>query len=428
MLARQSGQAMVMGLLLCAVGALAWTRYFATGQVLADKTEQVDVLDAAAYSAAVVQARALNMLALSNRAMAGHQLAMAHLVTLASGAQLAAYQGTRLAMGNPPGYLIAMLFGASHGKAYAASSAARADLQQAASDGDLGRAYVRHDTLVHETLAAAQDHVVSSLADARLATLHALLQQRYPAGSYQVEIKQDNLPGFIARFDGQSLRPFLLTLANNFRFLDSRDQTARNAWVVKPRCPMLRHELRRRGNTQLDAAGRWQSADTLSYHALRSNPWIGCYYREYAMGWGWNPVGAGQVLDGPHVPDPPTDFSAQDFWRWVAEATNWNIFSGVDNPLANSHAVAMRLDWPGQGFVDYYDVSQPGKRRPLRFVVTLQRKGKGGHVYVSRSAAESFFERPDIRADYRAETDNLFNPYWHARLSAEETTSPGVSS
>src|SRR5690554_6367931 len=79
-----------------------------------------------------------------------------------------------------------------------------------------------------------------------------------------------------------------LALAANARygFLDPRDHTARNDWIVSPRCPAWRHELRRRGATQWQDYDTWHSLDTQSYHALRSNRFIGYYYREYPMGWG----------------------------------------------------------------------------------------------------------------------------------------------
>src|SRR3546814_2539631 len=98
-------------------------------------------LDAAAYSGALVQARALNMLAYINRAHVGHQLAMAHLVTLGSWASLGGAQASQLKSGNPPGYLIAMLFGPDHGAAYAAASRASGFSGLAMPGAELARAY-----------------------------------------------------------------------------------------------------------------------------------------------------------------------------------------------------------------------------------------------------------------------------------------------
>src|SRR5690606_10657339 len=111
----QRGQAMVLGMLLAGLALIAFVRYFSTGQVAAATAKQLHALDAAAYSGELIQARALNMMAYINRAHVGHQLALAHLVTLGSWAALGATQARQLGSGNPPAHLIAMLFGPDHG-------------------------------------------------------------------------------------------------------------------------------------------------------------------------------------------------------------------------------------------------------------------------------------------------------------------------
>lgn len=117
----QRGQALILTMVVLGAALIAFTRYFYTGQVVAAKARQTHALDAAAYSGALVQARALNMLAYINRAQVGHHIAMAHLVTLGSWASLAGTQAQQLARGNPPKYLIDMLFGPDHGAAYASA-------------------------------------------------------------------------------------------------------------------------------------------------------------------------------------------------------------------------------------------------------------------------------------------------------------------
>src|SRR5690606_13071337 len=143
------------------------------------------------------------------------------------------------------------------------------------------------------------------------------------------------------------LREMVLQAASNYGFLDDRNDTARNPWVVSSRCPHRRHELRRRGTTRLEGYDTWSAADTQSYHALRSNRWIGCYYREYPMGWAMAASGSAVETSLEHVADPPPDFSAEDFWRWATRNTTWNIFTGTNNPLANSRAVAQGTAWRG---------------------------------------------------------------------------------
>ena len=419
----QQGQVLVLGLLLAAVLSLAWLRFFSTGQVLASKTRLVHGLDTAAYSGALVQARTLNFLAYLNRARMAHQIAMAHLVTLASWAQFAGMESRRLAQGNPPAHLIGLMFGADHGRAYLAARSAVGLEAQARTDGSLGQAYAAHEQFVHDTAADLSRTLTRDLPAVRLAAIRAVLAAHYPerhAEELQPIITQDTWPGLLRRHAADAeLFDWTRQLASLYGFLDPRDHTARNPWPISSRCPQLRHELRRRGGTALDPSGRWQSGDTQSFHAVRSNRWVGCYYREYAMGWAWMPAQPGQAMPGRHVENPPVNFAEQDFWRWVQAATSWELLGGQDNPLANSYALRDRHTWSSRGLGDYLDIaSDISTDAASGFVLTMTLPDATGLPVRARSAAESFFSRPGRRQDGLDETPNLFHPYWHARLAA----------
>lgn len=416
----QRGQALVFGMLLAGAVSVAFVRYYATAQVAGERAAHLHALDAAAYSGALVQARALNMLAYLNTAHIGHQIAMAHLVTLGSWSAFGATQARQAGMGNPPAHVIAMLFGAGHGAAYAASRGASGLSSLAGANGELAHAYAAHDDFVMRVFGQVQRSVSDSLPDSRWHAIQAVLSHNLPAAAasgYDVTVSGDNWQGFLkARSGIRDLRPFVQQVADLYRFLGPRNHTAANPWVVDARCPGLRHELRRRGTTELDASGRWQSIDTQSFHALRANQWIGCYRREYPMGWGWVPSEAAQAPGSPYVENPPDNFSSQDFWRWVREATSWDLVSGNSNPLADSRAVANVQRWRGSGLPAYLDVSNDGGG-VLRFDVMLRHPGPGGLRMVTRSAAEAFFSRPVRRGDGMTELPNLFHPYWQARLA-----------
>lgn len=413
----QRGQVLVLGLLLSAVLGIALLRYFAAGQVLGAKLRQVHGLDAAAYSGAVVQARALNMLAWLNRAQLAHQLAMGHLVTLGSWALFGGTEAGRLLRGNPPAHLISLLFGAGHGRAYLAAAQAVGMQQWAAAQGSLGQAHARHDRQVHELISGLSGAIVQGLPEARMAAIQAVLAAHYPEhpAPLRPRLLRDGWPGFLRRQAPQpALHGLVQRLAGLYPFLGPRDHTASNPWLVEARCPMLRHELRRRGATRLDAWGRWQSSDTQSFHALRANRWIGCYYREYAMGWAWIPGAGDAAIGGPYSDVAPDDFSQQDFWRWVQEATEWSLLDQRDNPLANSWAMRDRPLWHSGGLAAYYDTDGP---LSTGFELQLSLPGPGGQAVHARSAAETWFERPHPRADGALESPNVFHPYWLARLA-----------
>jgi hypothetical protein len=421
----QEGQALVLGVLLAGVAIVVFVRYFVVGQVVAAKARQVHALDAVAYSGALIQARALNMLAYTNRAHVGHQVAMAHLVTLGSWASMGGTQARQLSTGNPPAHLISMMFDEHHGAAYRAASMAAGLDRLAGTHGELARAYASHDHVIHDVLASVQDAVVSTLPSARLAAMQTVLARNYvdhrQANAFQLSVDYDHWPGYVQRHSPQrSLRPFVSNVTQRYGFLAARNHTEVNAWLVDGQCPALRHQLRRRGATELDAHGRWQSIDTQSFHALRSNRWIGCYFREYAMGWGWIPSPVSPALSGSHVDNPPDNFSAQDFWRWVQESTDWDILTGDDNPLANSRAVASKPQWSGRGLPAYFDTADDRGHEALGFGLTLRGPGPDDVTVTTHSAAQTFFARPEPRMDARHERANLFHPYWQARLVAHD--------
>ena len=422
----QQGQALVLGLLLAGLASVALFRYFVVGQVVTAKARQHHALDAAAYSGALIQARAMNMISYINRAHVGHQIAMAHLVTLGSLAHFGGMQARQRSVGNPPVHLILMLFGADHGAAYQSSSAASGLETFATVQGELAKVYSKHNAIVHDVLTSVQEAVVSGLQASRQQAIERILQANFADADYDLILREDAWPGYVQRFSAQQkLRPFIEDVAGRYGFLKPRNHTARNSWAVQARCPHKRHELRRRGRTELDVTGRWQSIDTQSFHALRSNRSIGCYFREYAMGWGWIPSALDPTFDSPHVADPPANFAAQDFWRWVKEATNWDIISGDANPMADSKAVASRQRWPSGGLPAFFDVSE-SSASGIGFSLELKRNGPDGVRITTHSSAETFFARPQPRADGYRESFNLFHPYWQARL-ASRAVLPGSS-
>ncbi len=421
----QSGQVLVLGMLLAGLLALALSRYFMVSQTAAHRARQLHALDAAAYSGALVQARAFNMLAYVNRSQVAHQVAMAHLVTLASWAKFGGEQAASVSRGNPPGYLVGMMFGPEHGAAYRASLRASGLRHLAQDHGALSDAYARHEALVHDVLTGVQDDVVGGLAQVRSEAVQEVLARNYPehdTAPFRVTFDDDALPGYVQALRGNSgssssLRALVTQAVGFYRFLGNRDFTALNHWQVQPACPHLRHELRRRGATLLNSRGVWQSIDTQSFHALRFNRWVLCYYREYPMGWAWQAAGPSRFMSGTSVRSAVTSVSAQDFWRVARQTLAGGLLGQAGNPRANGRAVTQRRRWPAEGLPAYYDIRASRAAQALRFGLTLKRQGPDALDITTRSAAETFFDLPAPRRDGRTERPNLFSPYWQARLA-----------
>ena len=282
-------------------------------------------------------------------------------------------------------------------------------------------AFRKHDAFTGGLLAAASQAIYRQLPQWREQVIRQVLQDNYPeldlspeSNNSKLVIEQDNWLDFVHWQSGSSLSPWLAELVGHYDFLSQRNHTARNVWAVDARCPHKRHELRRRGQTILDEQGQWRAEDTQSFHALRSNRWIGCYFREYPMGWAWIPSEAKQKPKGDFVLDAPSDFSAQDFWRWVQDHTQWDIFTGSTNALATSWGIRDQIQWQGQGLGAYLATTQPGAT--LGFQTFLDVLGPRGQWLHSVSGAESYFSRPTVRSDNKQENSNLFHPFWQARL------------
>ena len=455
------GQALPLALLLAAAAGVAWVHMAGLGATAGARNRLTHTADAVAYSGAVVQARSLNLLATINRAQMAHQVGMAHIATLAAWAQHGHAQAERSGRGNPPAMLIGMLFGPTYGTAYSASRGARSLGELASADGGLAQAQARHERIVHEVLEQARRAIVTDLPQVRQAAMEQVLAANYEELSRgglaasglddalpRLDVLGDNLDGFIVNHAASargSLRGAIESAVAPYDFLKPRNRTVRNPWPVSKQCPWLRHELRRRGETVFDLSGRWQAHDTLSYHALRGNRRIGCYFREYPMGWG---RASGVDAPGPDFDfhdDPPEDFSEQDFWRWVQAATDWGLLDGLDNRLANSYAMRGAARWPARGLPGFSALrSTDGEAASLRLSLRLRQEARtisvpapaaqvavaGRYAYEGlgrddtvavHAAAETYFKRPQARVDGRGELPSLFHPYWQARLVAEPT-------
>jgi len=446
--ARMRGQALLLGLLLLTAGALVWAALYHVSQTVSARARLTHAADAVAYSGALLQARALNMHATINRTQVAHQVAMGHLAALASWAQFGDAQGRQAARGNPPASLI-NLFGTQYGAAYRAARSVQGVQTLADDGGALAQAYAEHDRTVHEVLAAASAALVASwptvlrngMREVLVANLRTPTDGNASADAVLARagvtwsVTDDGVMAAVSlRADGPDteLRAVIDAAVNQYGFLGPRNQTVLSDAAGIDACPGLHPELRRRGETVLGEDGVWQSADTQSFQALRANQSIGCYYREYPMGWGLQHAAHKSAPDGyEHVVEPPEDFSRQDFWRWVQEHTSWDLLDKSRNSLADSHAVAGAARWPSRGLSTYAALDESdGRTQQMRLVVTLRQNaasrvrimpqlfGEATAQTVSvTSAAQTYFVRPEARADGQTELANLFHPYWQARLA-----------
>lgn len=422
----QTGQSMFLGLVVCAGVIAAWFSMLELGRLAHDQASLNRATDAAVYSAALIHARGLNMHAYLNRAQLGHQVVMAHLIAAATTARFSSQLSIQAVRRNPPASLIGAFFGPKHAAAYMNA------LDGAVADGQLQEilrnAYLRHEHQIHQVLnQVRQLHIqdfdrkrkdaidrmlVTNIGDSGAAKKGNSQQQLGLSAS----LIMDEAKGFVELHSANNdlWRDFLKESVDQYGFLFRRNETKRNVWLVNPRCPRKRHELRRRGRLQLGYDGQWLSEDSLSFHSLRYNKLIGCYQREYPMGWAVvetqgtrhkNPIPSGGL----------PDFSQQSFWRWARKQSDgsWNIFNGRNNPLAQRYGQASTIRWASKGLGQYAQVSEGRESKPVRFALKVTQKISSEQMIQSLATAQTYFAPPKHTPSRQP---SLFEPYWRATL------------
>ena len=458
----QSGQAMVLGLVILSVGLLAWASSYFIGHLVHDKVSLVRATDAALLSAATVQARYLNLHAYLNRAQLANQLAMIHLVSLASQERFRSTQAHQSLAINPPAFVISMFFGSTYAASYLAAQAGGISDNLALQT--LESAFQQHDQVIKDTIELTRRALLRDMITARNKTFEkVLLRNIGESGSslrgsnlselgLTFEILRDEIKPGISYLSTQSpvWESVFKQVMQPYDYLNPRHSIKQNIWAVNVRCPQKRHELRRLGHTAANSDGSFESNDTLSFHAIRSNRVIGCYEREYPMGWAKinsSPKGQTFLFDNESNNDEKTSinavqkFSRQSFWQWVKNQgiPGWDIFNGHDNQLAKLWSETRKIRWYAKSNAGFTQVNSSkssfrfdiNTTQLLRFLVQQKNKvsfaGRfnfiadkaGAHArdaLKAQSSSLTYFVRPEARHDAKEEQPNLFHPYWHARL------------
>lgn len=412
---------------------------FNTGQLTREKTKLVNTADAVAYSAGVMNARALNFHAYTNRAMVANTVAIAQLVSLSSWAQYTSNVATYgFALQNPkfalfyPSYYEARMVGAYLQRSLNDSGA----LEKLAttSDNIIRQVLMKSQRVAHEGLVGARQNVMDQVAEANYANDGTVKVEQLPKSS-------DNYQTFSSLYSGDErtrFREVATVSASRDEFVPKR------SWklaALYPDClsAMPRVDwLDRRGGTELIGFDQWQALDTLSEKRWVPRNKFDVFCRgvaETPAGWGGN-----VAADNSSV-----DFDPRRFDN-----------SLLVNPTSSVFGLAASESWGYSGLPSYYDLSATarGQQDPrLRFAVrllrhtnqTLTSQGRsaipstprlnayaaqpaGGDEFVAVSTSEVFFERiGDARDNSYGSTlgkpreiGSLFNPYWQVRLIQSE--------
>ena len=444
---QQKGAALVLAIAIASVAAMAWSQRASLSQLLMAQQVLEQSTAAASLAAAQHHARLLNAHAYLNRTTMAHQVAMAHLLTIASAEKMRREMSIRFTRFNPPFYLIAMMFGPHHAAAYAASKASVAG-STLAGVHQLHEAFANHDRAITRDLQRARKALLSNVEKDTKDIVRAVLERnmaRNPGQSVELDIRVQMpthglLVGMVKPTDSLWRNWFDKTLKQH-RYLQKRSDTAISWWVIDPKCPHLRHNLRRRGDSVFAVDGLWQATDTLSFHAMRGAKLL-CYWREYPMGFAnvksrsagkSGASGFDQTLAD--AGDFPDDFRKITFMRWfTSQFALTAMFHGFANVLADGWGYKTQLRWRAHSKARPYVLKNDS---PLRTTVTVSQsltqlhdpvlklglRLKGllgiqsdwGKSLVATSAAQAYYDRYEERSDGKAEQPNLFQPFWMAK-------------
>jgi len=458
---KQRGAALLLGIALLGVIALAWRERASLAQLLMAQQTLHQATGAAALTAAQFQARRLNAHAFLNRTMVAHRVAMAHLLTIASAEKMRIEMSRQATRNNPPVYLIGLIFGKQHAAAYAAAKFGPAGQTQQAIE-ELHHAFQAHDQVVHGKLAQARQALIDqSESEVKLLVREVLERNlgKYVGAQVDLQVQVINPLGPLALVvkdpTPERWRDWFEQVVWQHRYLKSRRKTATNLFWVYPKCPLMFPQLRRRGYTELPIDGIWQATDTLSFHKVRGIITKLCYWREYPMGWA-NITSRAPENDAiqqtnldkwlTSVGQAPATFAAINFLRWVtSKHVLGHVLTGFSNLIGDSWGLNSQIRWRSRQLAHPYvlfgnndqptivlvkqpiaSLKSPFLHLGLRLSVMLKVGTHWGRHLSSQAAAKAYFDRLDARADGREESANLFQPFWLARQVPLVPVFPGV--
>ena len=450
------GQVLPLGLVFLVVCCISLLFMFSSGKVVDEKLTVTNAADAAAYSAGIVHARALNYEAYVNRAIIANELAIAQAVSIVSwmryfehavaqSAVVDDYVGDYLIV--PGGAVVAAALTVIEviNEYISAWTGGEADLETVVNLVEYFNAIVVVNAHAGAALLLRESQVRTDLAFSSGVPQENLAREvaRRSDPSLDVEMVPTSrlgLAGFTKTYGraggGSAERERLADTV-----MRSRDQftTARGFEHETPsflRTIVGRHgKLVKRGGTDLVNFDEWQAVDTMAAHTRERR----CgKFRTSWCGWEENPIAyaarsqTGAIRSGGSGREVTYGESVQANPETTSEALSGNVdlrtkFSLAWTGLSDNQDLR-DLDAGADHRVGLsFFVSKPentsrsaGRNPNVRPAGQLGvfDSAAPGNLIASLSRAEVFFVRPEARPDGRRELASLYSPYWQARLVA----------
>ena len=434
--AKQRGQVLPMALALLVIVAGFFYLMVNAGQAVTEKMRVTNAADAAAYSAGVVEARALNYDAYLNRAMVANQMAIAQMVSFASWIDYFAKASdnfgsyaTDLNFFLLPNPKVAVLDVAFAGSAIVAAYFGGSTVQQYADyviDYGAGAIITVHDVAT-QALAASQRlvqlNLVAGIRQGQIAD--QVVKAMDPKLNAEVVLASHGFDSFTKNYTDDERARFA-DVAVRSRDLFTRE---RNFTLDSFDIPFIRKNpaLKKRGGTDLIGLDEWRAVDTLELHGQSFGcgkiglSW--CDDIRTPIGWGGIEVDAngGDAGAGHHgnaYNENPTTAEKSDS---VMRSPGYGFFSGiptsqeisdVDPAREPSTGITIRVSKSQSDTLTSGNAAQAG---PSGNLAVFGDHPAGGQI-AALSRAQVFFDRIAARADGKSELGSLYNPYWRVRL------------
>jgi len=454
----QRGQALPLGLAMILFGVLGAFALYNVGQAATDKMRLANAADAAAYSGALWQARALNFQAYTNRASVANEVSIAQVVSLRSWA----------AYGSTTSRLIGVVLGPVPVIGPAAQAVANTMEAVERVVAPIAAGGVRFIDLVNVGISKSQEAMFASTFLATPEIIRDVVggsgggDDRFSVNTaYSLVGVRDNLrgwSGFTERTDpddgleGMRGRVGMIERSRD-RFTRERDWEFFNFWFPTFG-PFFRQKVFRRGETRLIAvegrdgpAWEWKAKDTVSLHTKIWRPWSGTERSETPIGWAEAYANAGGVtiergcgvltsaLTGASRLDPRCGNWTRNEKAERNARRNVRVPGGVPTSVGIGGYRGPKAFRALSDAVKGEQSTRPALKLKVEVMMPLDRartteglvSGETfatelvapGERFSSIGIAEIYYQKPPARTDGRMprERANSYNPYWDVRLS-----------
>lgn len=405
------------------------------GQTVSEKIRTTNAADAAAYSAGVVEARALNYDAYLNRAIVANEIAIAQMVSLGSWVNYFATASDNYhdAAGdvafflhpNPQVLVVDGVFGGTEFVTHYFGTTAQEYADYIVNYG-IGAIITVLDAAV-QTLALSQQAVHLNLAAGvrQRQVADDVVKAMDPNLHAEVVVVSHGFDGFTKTWSGDD-RARLKDVT-----LRSRDPFSRERnWTIDSfDIPLVRRNgaLKKRGGTELIGFDEWRAVDTLELHGER----FGC--GRFGLSWcsdvrkpvGWGAVyvsadgnDAGHGHHGNAYNENPTTAGRADenivspYLAMFSGLPGVREIGDVDPAHEAVTGVTVLVT---KAQADTLTSGNAAQAKPSGDLALFSDHPAGGKL-AALARAQVFFDRIAARGDGKQEVGSLYNPYWRVRL------------